>query len=94
MTTATFVNNASVLQDVHNITLNAFNSTFSNIPDLVLDFQYTPIPHHVAEQSLARGGNIMGLNNTLDDLISKLKLTYFLASRHVLGSLAFSQSSC
>ncbi|KAI1872941.1 uncharacterized protein JN550_003815 [Neoarthrinium moseri] len=69
MTTATFVNAPSVVQGVHQLTLDHFEKSFSGIPNLVFDFQYTPIPRHVTEQSLVRGGNIMGLNDTTDDLI-------------------------
>jgi hypothetical protein len=33
--------------------------------------QYEPLPRHITKASIARGGNIMGLNNTEADLIGK-----------------------
>jgi hypothetical protein len=69
----TFVNDLEVIRGVQNITIGVVQA-YSYIPDVTWDFQYEPLPRHVAEAGNARGGNIMGLNNTDEDLISKSTL--------------------
>lgn len=68
MADVTFLNDPETLRGVQNITLTWFTK-YSHIPGLTWDFQYEPLPHHVTEASLARGGNAMGLNYTDKDLI-------------------------
>lgn len=70
MADATFVNDPDILKGIHNITLNIYN-TFKYIPDLVWDFQFEPLPRHITEASIARGGNILGLDETKVDLVGR-----------------------
>lgn len=73
MSTVTFVQNctnSTVLEGVHNITLSVLKD-LSDIPNLEWKFVYTPIPHFYIDRSVDRGGNVMGLNNTQSNLISK-----------------------
>lgn len=74
MSTVTFVQNktaySALLADVHKITLDIFDQ-YSRIPDLEWKFVYTPIPRFYTDRSEERGGNMMGLNNTQENLISK-----------------------
>lgn len=74
MSTVTFVQKETeyspLLKDVHKITLDIFDQ-YIHIPDLEWKFVYTPVPRFYTDHSTERGGNMMGLNNTQDDLVSK-----------------------
>lgn len=74
MSTVTFIQNSTtddaVLSGVHNITLGIFDK-YNHVPDMQWKFVYTPIPRFYSDHSTERGGNMMGLNNTQENLISK-----------------------
>lgn len=73
MSTVTFeqgTSNSATLEGVHNATLDVF-AQFSHVPDLQWKFVYTPIPNFYTERGTERGGNVMGLNNTINSLISE-----------------------
>lgn len=73
MADVTYVNDLEVVRGVQSITADLIKK-YSDIPDLTWDFQYEPLPRHIRDAGTARGGNIMGLNRTQDDLISKCKV--------------------
>ncbi|CAJ2499817.1 Uu.00g026700.m01.CDS01 [Anthostomella pinea] len=66
--TVTFKNTVEALAVAQNIT-DSIYETVANVTDLVFTFVYEPIPSLYAEHSIARGGNVMGMKNTRDDLI-------------------------
>ncbi|CZT16357.1 related to 6-hydroxy-d-nicotine oxidase [Ramularia collo-cygni] len=72
MSTVTFVQNSTrnsnILEGVHDITLDTFHK-YSHVPDLEWKFVYTPIPRFYSDHSTKLGGNMMGLNNTKENLI-------------------------
>lgn len=74
MSTVTFVQNSTVnsalIEGVHNLTLQIFDD-HAHIPDLEWKLVYTPIPRFYTDHSVERGGNMLGLNNTQENLISK-----------------------
>lgn len=71
MSDVTFVNDLEVIKGVHKIT-KAVQATLSHVPGLTWDFQLEPLPRHLIEASTAQGGNVMGLEGTDQDLLSKL----------------------
>ncbi|KAH7024746.1 uncharacterized protein B0I36DRAFT_366662 [Microdochium trichocladiopsis] len=68
MADLTFVNDLETLKGVHKITMQIFEES-KGIPGLVWDFQFEPLSRHVIDQSVARGGNSLGINGTADDLL-------------------------
>lgn len=77
MSTVTFVQNSThdsaLIEGVHNITLKIFDD-YSHVPNMEWKFVYTPIPRFYTDHSVERGGNMMGLNNTQENLISNTLL--------------------
>jgi len=73
MADLTFVNDIETIRGVHKITMQIFEES-QTIPSLVWDFQFEPLSRHVLDQSVARGGNSLGINGTADDLLSKCSL--------------------
>lgn len=69
MADATFVNDFETIKAVYNITMDIMK-TVSHVPDLTWDFQFEPVSRHTIEASLARGGNVMGLDSLEKDLLS------------------------
>lgn len=69
--TVTFKNSLRALTAAQRIT-DAIFETVTNVTDLQFTFVYEPIPRLYAEHSLARGGNVLGLDN-VDDKIRKSK---------------------
>ena len=70
MTDATFVNDYETIKGVYNITIEIMK-TVSHVPDLTWDFQFEPLSRHTIEASLARGGNVMGLDSLEEDLLGR-----------------------
>lgn len=68
MATVTFVNNLDVMQAVQNATLEIYNSVAS-VPDMQWIYSYEPLPSFFTQASTERGGNMLGLNRTQDNLI-------------------------
>lgn len=64
----TFVNDLATLSHVHEITLNLYK-TVRHIEGMEWLFAYEPLPQLFSDHSTSRGGNILGLNRTKDDLI-------------------------
>lgn len=76
--TVTFKNTLEAIAVAQSITDGIYD-TISNVPDMQFTFVYEPIPRLYAEHSIARGGNVMGMNNTMDDLICEYITTCVLA---------------
>ena len=70
--TVTFKNSLKALAIAQKITDDVFQ-TVSNVSNLDFTFVYEPIPRLYTEHSLARGGNVLGLNDTQENLIRKSK---------------------
>lgn len=68
--TVTFKNTMEALTAAQNITHSIYE-TIANVTDLQFTFVYELIPCLYAEHSLARGGNVMGIETDKDDLIRK-----------------------
>jgi FAD/FMN-containing dehydrogenase len=66
--TIAFVNDLPTLSHVHDITVDLYK-TVRQVQDMEWLFAYEPLPHMFSEHSMSRGGNILGLNRTQDDLI-------------------------
>jgi FAD/FMN-containing dehydrogenase len=66
--TIAFVNDLPTLSHVHDITVELYK-TVRHVPDMEWLFAYEPLPHMFSEHSMSRGGNMLGLNRTKDDLI-------------------------
>ncbi|KAK5128980.1 hypothetical protein LTR85_000313 [Meristemomyces frigidus] len=67
--TVTFKNTLKALTTAQRIT-DAVFQTVSNVTDLQFTFVYEPIPRLYTQHSLAQGGNVLGLDDTVEDLIS------------------------
>jgi hypothetical protein len=63
-----FVNDLPTLARVHEITVELYE-TIRHVEGMEWLFAYEPLPHLFTEHSTARGGNMLGLNRTTDDLI-------------------------
>jgi hypothetical protein len=68
--TMTFDNNATMYQAAADIS-NAHLAPLANTPGLTWSLLFQPIPRLVTDNSIANGGNIMGLNRTSGNLIRK-----------------------
>lgn len=66
--TIAFVNDLPTLSHVHEITVNLYK-TVRHVQDMEWLFAYEPLPRMFSEHSTDRGGNVLGLNRTKDDLI-------------------------
>lgn len=66
--TVAFVNDLATLSHVHELTVELYK-TVRDVQNMEWLFAYEPLPRLFTEHSIARGGNILGLNNTRDDLI-------------------------
>lgn len=64
----TFVNDLSTISHVHDLTVELYK-TVRQVEDMEWLFAYEPLPHVFTEHSMSRGGNVLGLNRTKDDLI-------------------------
>jgi len=65
--TVAFVNDLPTLAHVHELTVELYK-TVRHL-DMEWLFAYEPLPHLFTEHSTSRGGNMLGLNRTTDDLI-------------------------
>jgi hypothetical protein len=63
-----FVNDLPTLTRVHEITVDLYKS-IRHLEGMEWLFAYEPLPHLFTQHSTARGGNMLGLNRTTDDLI-------------------------
>lgn len=70
--TVTFKNPPEALVAAQSVT-DSIYETVANVTDLVFTFVYEPIPRIYAEHSIERGGNIMGMESTVEDLIRKIR---------------------
>lgn len=75
MADVTFVNDLDVIKAVYKITKDIGDS-LSYVPGLTWDFQWEPLPRHFLEASTAAGGNVMGLEDVQEDLLSKSTLPF------------------
>lgn len=66
--TIAFVNDLPTLSHVHDVTVELYK-TVRDVHDMEWLFAYEPLPHMFSEHSMSRGGNVLGLNCTKDDLI-------------------------
>lgn len=66
--TVAFVNDLPTLSHVHDLTVDLYK-TVRHVQNMEWLFAYEPLPYLFTEHSLARGGNVLGLNRTKDDLI-------------------------
>ena len=66
--TLAFVNDLPTMARVHEITVELFE-TVRHVEGLDWIFSYEPLPTLFTDHSRARGGNILGLNRTTDDLV-------------------------
>lgn len=71
MADATFVNDLEAIKAVYEVTVEVKDS-LSHVADLVWDFQFEPLPRHIIEASNARGGNVLGLGDAEDDMLSTI----------------------
>lgn len=68
ITSVTFVNDLATLSHVHEITTNLYK-TIRHVQGMEWLFAYEPLPVLFSDHSMSRGGNMLGLNRTKDDLI-------------------------
>lgn len=68
MATVTFVNDWTTLSHVHELTVDLYK-TVRHVENMEWLFAYESIPHLYTEHSVSRGGNVLGLNRTKEDLI-------------------------
>jgi hypothetical protein len=66
--TIAFVNDLPTLNHVHELTVELYK-TVRHVEGMQWLFAYEPLPHLFTEHSTSRGGNMLGLNRTADDLI-------------------------
>lgn len=66
--TVAFVNDLDTLTHVHDLTVDLCK-TVRHVQNMEWLFAYEPLPHLFSEHSVSRGGNVLGLNRTKDDLI-------------------------
>lgn len=66
--TVAFVNDMQTLSHVHELTVELYK-TVRHVQDMEWLFAYEPLPQLFTEHSASRGGNMLGLNRTTDDLI-------------------------
>ena len=66
--TVAFVNDLPTLSHVHEITMSLYK-TVRHVRGMEWLFAYEPLPQLFTEHSMSRGGNMLGLNRTKDDLI-------------------------
>lgn len=66
--TVAFVNDLATLSHVQELTVELYKSV-RHVEGMEWLFAYEPLPHLFTEHSTARGGNMLGLNRTTDDLI-------------------------
>lgn len=71
MATMTFRNDLITIQEVQVISHSLFDSV-QHVPGVEWIYSYEPLPRLYTDHSIMRGGNIMGLDRTQDDLICKL----------------------
>ncbi|KAH6686329.1 hypothetical protein F5X68DRAFT_276370 [Plectosphaerella plurivora] len=81
MTDATFVNDYETIKGVYNITIEIMK-TVSHVPDLTWDFQFEPLSRHTIEASLARDGNVMGLDSLEEDLLVVFVMPLWLDAKY------------
>ncbi len=70
MATLTFANDAALMSQVVDLS----NLAVQNVRDtqgLVWSFHLQPLPRVVTEQSIANGGNMLGLDRTQGNLIGR-----------------------
>ena len=70
--TATFTieNDLPTLREMHKVTTELYES-IKDVVDMDFIFSYVPLPAVVANQSMARGGDMMGLDRDPKDRICK-----------------------
>lgn len=76
--TYTFVNNLTTALAIQEVTETLHTKLQETIPNLEWIFSYTPLPAIATQQSLNRGGNQLGLEGNMRDLISKSDRRRFL----------------
>ncbi|KAI9674528.1 MAG: hypothetical protein M1817_001866 [Caeruleum heppii] len=66
--TCTFKNDFATMRNVYDISLAGFEP-INQITNLSWAFGFQPLPRVITDRSLQRGGNVLGLDRTADDLI-------------------------
>ncbi|KAK5128427.1 hypothetical protein LTR85_003095 [Meristemomyces frigidus] len=93
MATVTFVNNLAVMQAVQAATLDIYKSVGS-VPDMQWIYSYEPVPNLFTQEGTNRGGNMLGLNRTEEDLIVMMlsprwQSAEYDAAMHAASALGF-----
>lgn len=71
--TFTIANDFRTLREVHRVTMELYES-LKGVRDMDFIFSYVPLPSVVTRQSLARGGDVLGLNRKPRDRICECVL--------------------
>ena len=77
LATVAFVNNVASIKSALDLSDLVFD-TVSHIKDMVWSVYFEPLPHIFTEHSHDRGGNVLGLNRTHENLICRYSCADFI----------------